>query len=95
MIDLIDYILDDDNPFNDTVEDIFIDDDLFDNTDNKDIKIVADNILGGIKTEEEEIMPELSPPVITPGNISLNPYRLKRTNRLESAAARIKRKYQR
>ena len=95
MIDLIDNILGDDNPFNDTVEDIFIDDDLFDNTDNKDIKIVADNILGGIKTEEEEIMPELPPPVITPGNISLNPYRLKRTNRLESAAARIKRKYQR
>ena len=95
MIDLIDNILDDDNPFNATVEDIFIDDNLFDNTDNKDIKIVADNILGGIKTEEEEIMPELPPPVITPGNISLNPYRLKRTNRLESAAARIKRKCQR
>ena len=30
MIDLVDYILDDDNPFNDTVEDIFVDDDLFD-----------------------------------------------------------------
>ena len=39
-------------------------------------------------------MSELLPPVITPGNIGLNPYRLKRTNRLESAAARIKRKYQ-
>ena len=95
MIDLIDNILGDDNPFNDTVEDIFIDDDLFDNTDNKNIKIVADDILGGIKTEQEEIMSELPPPVIKPGNIGLNLRRFKRTNRLESAAARIKRKYQR
>ena len=30
-------------------------------------------------------MPELPPPVITPGNIGLNPYRLKKTNRLELA----------
>ena len=29
-------LLDNDNPFNDTLEDIFIDNDLFDNTDNKD-----------------------------------------------------------
>ena len=49
IIDLVDYILDDGNPFNDTAEDIFIDDDLFDNTDNKDIKIEADDILGGIR----------------------------------------------
>ena len=47
MIHLVDYFLDDDNSFNDTVEDIFIDNDLFDNNDNRDIKI-ADNILGGI-----------------------------------------------
>ena len=69
-----------------------IDDDLFDNTANKDIKIVADNFLGGIKTEQEEIMSELPPPVVTSGNIGLNPYRLKRINHLESAAAQIKRK---
>ena len=37
-------------------------------------------------------MSKLLPPVNTPGNIGLNPYRLKRTNRLESAAARIKKK---
>ena len=49
MIHLVDYFLDDDNSFNDTVENIFIDNDLFDNNDNRDIKI-ADNILGGIKT---------------------------------------------
>ena len=53
MIHLVDYFLD--NSFNDTVEDIFIDNDLFDNTDNRDIKI-ADNILGGKKTEQMEIM---------------------------------------
>ena len=40
-------------------------------------------------------MSEPPPPVITPGNIGLNPYRLKRTNRLESAGSRTKRKYQR
>ena len=39
-----------------------------------------------------EIMLELPPPVITPGNIGLNTYRLKRTNRLELAAVQIKRK---
>ena len=39
-------------------------------------------------------MSELPPQVITPENIGLNPYRLKRTNYLESASARIKRKYQ-
>lgn len=37
IIDLIDNMLDEGNPFNDTIkkepEDIFIDDDLFDNTD--------------------------------------------------------------
>ena len=37
-------------------------------------------------------MSEPPPPVITPANIGLNTYRLKRTNRLESAAAQIKRK---
>ena len=52
MIDLVDYILDDDNLFNDTFEGIFMDDNLFDNIDNKDIKIVADNILGGVKTKQ-------------------------------------------
>ena len=39
-------------------------------------------------------MSELPSPVIKPGNIGLNLCRFKRTNRLESAAARIKRKYQ-
>ena len=87
MVDLVDDILDNDNPFNDTIEDIFIDDDLFDNTNNTDMKIVADNILGDIKTRQEEIMSELPLPVIAPGNIGLSPYRLKRTNHLELAAA--------
>ena len=76
----------------DTLEDTFIDDDLFDNTNNKDIKIVADNILRDIKTEQEEIMAEAPSPVLTSANIGLNPYRLKITNLLELAAARIKTK---
>ena len=37
-------------------------------------------------------MSEPPPPVITPVNIGLNTYRLKRANRLELAAAWIKRK---
>ena len=39
-------------------------------------------------------MPELPPPVITPGNIGLNPYRFKKTNLLEPATSRINRKHQ-
>ena len=93
MVYLVDKILDSDNPFNDTPEDIFMGDDLFDNMDNKDIKIVADDTLRDIITEQEKIMSEPPLPVITPGNIGLNQYRLKRTNCLETAAARIKRKY--
>ena len=46
IIDLIDNMLDEGNPFNDTIkkepEDIFIDDDLFDNTDQKEIKKVSE-----------------------------------------------------
>ena len=40
FIDLFDDVLDKDNPFNDTMktEDIFIDDNLFDDNDKKDIK---------------------------------------------------------
>ena len=40
FINLFDDVLDEDNPFNDTMEteDILIDDNLFDNTDQKDIK---------------------------------------------------------
>ena len=40
FIDLFDDVLDEDNPFNDIMktEDIFIDDNLFDNTDQKEIK---------------------------------------------------------
>ena len=55
-VDLVDDILDNDNPFNDTIEDIFIDGDLFDNTNNADMKIVADDILRDIKTSQEKIM---------------------------------------
>ena len=40
FIDLFDDVLDEDNPFNDAMktEDIFIDDNLFDDNDKKDIK---------------------------------------------------------
>ena len=42
-------MLDEGNPFNDTIkkepEDIFIDDDLFDNTDQKEIKKVSEDVL--------------------------------------------------
>ena len=47
FINLFDDVLDEDNPFNDTMktEDIFIDDNLFDDTDQKEIKKVSEDVL--------------------------------------------------
>ena len=54
-VELVDDVLDIGNLFNDTVEDMFIDDDLFDNTDNKDIKIIVHDILRYTKTEQTKV----------------------------------------
>ena len=47
FIDLFDDVLDEDNPFNDTMktEDIFIYDNLFDDTYQKDIKKISEDVL--------------------------------------------------
>ena len=54
-VELVYDVLDIGNLFNDTVEDIFIDDDLFHNTDNKDIKIIVHDILRYTKTEQTKV----------------------------------------
>ena len=54
-VELVDDVLDIGNLFNDTVEDMFIDDDLFDNTDNKDIKIIVHDILRYTKIEQKKV----------------------------------------
>ena len=54
-VELLYDVLDIGNLFNDTVEDIFIDDDLFHNTDNKDIKIIVHDILRYTKTEQKKV----------------------------------------
>ena len=47
LLDLIDDVLDENNPFNNKVktEDIYIEDNLFDDTDSKDIKKVSDGAI--------------------------------------------------
>ena len=46
LIDLADYVLDENNPFNDLkTGNIYIKDDLFDNNDSKDIKKVSDDVI--------------------------------------------------
>ena len=63
LIDIIDNIKDNDNPFNDTFkvdpENIFIEDDLFDHfnrNNKKDIKMVSDNILQDQHFDQNDIL---------------------------------------
>ena len=68
VIDLIDDIKDEGNPFNDTVkadgEDIFIEDNLFDDfdqNDKKDIKMVCDDILKDENLNQKDVLFEELP----------------------------------
>ena len=56
FIDLFDDVLDEDNPFNDTTatEDIFIDDNLSDDTDQKNIKELSDDVLTVMNLDQNE-----------------------------------------
>ena len=47
LIDLIDNVLDENNPFNNKIktEDIYIEDNLFDDTNSKDMKEVSDGVI--------------------------------------------------
>ena len=52
IFSLINYTLDENNPFNDELEteDIYIEDDLFDDTDQRDIKKVSEDIVPLLQT---------------------------------------------
>ena len=72
IIDLVDDIMDHNNPFKDTFKtdpvDIFIDDNLlydFDQNDKKDIKMVSDDILWGENLDQNDaLFEELSTPPV-------------------------------
>ena len=80
FIDLFDDILDEGNPFNDTVEtgEIFTDDNLFDDTDQKEIKKISEDVLQDTNLDQDEALfvdlPEEWPEKvkITPQKITLN-----------------------
>ena len=80
IIHLIDNMLDEGNPFNDTIkkepEDIFIDDDLFDNTDQKEIKKVSEDVLQDTNLDQNDVLFK-DLPITTPGKIGCNPCKLK------------------
>ena len=84
IIDLTDNMLDENNPFN-TMKtetgDIFIDDELFDDTDQKYIKKVSEDILQDIIFDQNEVLfVDLSKEQL--GKIVLDPWRLKRDGRI-------------
>ena len=58
FIGLLDDVLDEDNPFNDTMEteDIFIDDNLFDDTDQKDIKNISEDVFQDTNLDQNEAL---------------------------------------
>ena len=77
-------MLDEGNPFNNTIkkepEDIFIDDDLFDNTDQKEIKKVSEDVLQDTNLDQNDVLFK-DLPKATPGKIGCNPCKLKRKPR--------------
>ena len=58
FIGLLDDVLDEENPFNDTMEteDIFIDDNLFDDTNQKDIKKISEDVLQDTNLDQNEAL---------------------------------------
>ena len=93
---MIDDVLDENNPFNNTMktetEDIYFDDNLFDGNDKKDIKIISDNVLQYTNIDQNGVLFEDLPEELPSKNskIGFNPYRVKPNERLEMAAKRIK-----
>ena len=93
VIDLVDDIMDYDNPFEgtfkDELEDIFIDDNLFDDfdqNDKKDIKMVCDDILKDENLNQNDILFEELPK--HPLKLQI----IRPNKKLESAANKIKKK---
>ena len=59
LIDLVDDVLDENNPFNDLIktEDTYIEDNLFDDTNSKDIKKVSDGVIKEINFNDNIEIP--------------------------------------
>ena len=93
IIDLIDDVLDEGNPFNGTIktepEDTFIDDCLLYNTNQKEIKNISKVILQDTNLDQNDVLIE-DLPIVTPGKIDYNPYKYKRKPDLKKSASRIK-----
>ena len=83
---MIDDVLDENNPFNNTMktetEDIYFNENLFDDTDKKDIKIISEDILQETNIDQNEVLFEDFPEELPSRNttIGFNPYRLKEIN---------------
>ena len=91
IINLIDDVLDESNPSNTMkteTEDIFIDD-LFADTDQKDIKKVSEDDLQDINLDQNEVL-FVDLLKEQPGKIGLNPWRLKEGGCIEMTANSIK-----
>ena len=61
IFSLINYTLDENNPFNDELktEDIYIEDDLLDDTDQRNIKKVSENIISEINPPDNLLIVDL------------------------------------
>ena len=91
IINLIDDVLDESNPFNTMkteTEDIFIDD-LFADTDQKDIKKVSEDDLQDINLDQNEVL-FVDLLKEQPGKVGFNPWRLKEGGCIEMTANSIK-----
>ena len=90
FIDLFDDVLDEDNPFNDTMktEDIFIDDSLFDNTDQTEIKKVSEDVLQDTNIDQNKAL-FVDLPEEWPEKVKTTPRKITPNAHLEVAANRI------
>ena len=62
LIDLVDDVLDENNPFNGKIktEDIYLEDNLFDDNDSKDIKKVSDNATEDVNLNNDVLFVDLA-----------------------------------
>ena len=93
IIDLIDNVLDENNPLSDIkTDEIYIEDDLFDNNDMTEIKVTATNIIGTINLDnDDDISSDDGIAIDAPKKIKI----ITDPNRLQLASNRIKKKYER
>ena len=96
FINLFDDVLDEDNPFNDTVEteDIFVDENLLDDTDQKEIKKISEDVLQDTNLDQDEAL-FVDLPEEWPEKVKITAKKITSNARLEMVANRIKKRYQR